>query len=116
MNFRVIDERTIGLSLDETTGERDLLDIWKVFNNDRPVDFQPGDLLEETEYPAGLRRTSSFLQQEVFNALQLPRVREAIAAGGYEPDGRPPAEFRKFVRLEFDRYGEMVRVAQVPKE
>lgn len=58
----------------------------------------------------------SRLHQEVFKALQLPRVREAIVAGGYEPDGRPPAEFRKFVRLEFDRYGEMVRVAQVPKE
>ena len=60
--------------------------------------------------------TVSRLHQEVFKALQLPRVREAMVVGGYEPDGRPPAEFRKFVRIEFDRYAEMVKVAQVPKE
>ena len=36
-------------------------------------------------------------------------------SGGYEPDGRSPAEFRKFLRLEYDRYAEMVRVANVPK-
>jgi tripartite-type tricarboxylate transporter receptor subunit TctC len=56
------------------------------------------------------------VHQEVFKALQLPRVREAMIAGGYEPDGRSPEEFKKFVRAEFDRYGEMVNVAQVPKE
>ena len=58
----------------------------------------------------------SRVHQEVFKALQLPRVREAMIAGGYEPDGRSPDEFKKFVRAEFDRYGEMVNVAQVPKE
>ena len=58
----------------------------------------------------------SKLHQEVRKALQVPRVRESIVAGGYEPDGRSPAEFRTFLREEYERYGEMVRVANVPKE
>jgi tripartite-type tricarboxylate transporter receptor subunit TctC len=56
------------------------------------------------------------LHQEVRKALQLPRVRDALFTGGYEPDGKSPAETRKFVRAEYERYGEMVRVAGVPKE
>ena len=55
------------------------------------------------------------LQQEVAKALLAPRVRESIVSGGYEPDGRSPAEFRQFLRLEYERYAEMVRVANVPK-
>lgn len=58
----------------------------------------------------------SRLHREVYKVLQTPRVREAIVAGGYEPDGRSPGEFRKFLRQEYDRYGEMLRVANVPKE
>ncbi len=55
------------------------------------------------------------LHQEIAKSLQAPRVRESIVAGGYEPDGREPAEFRKFLRLEYERYGEMVRVANLQK-
>ena len=56
------------------------------------------------------------LHAEVRKSLQVPRLREAIIAGGYEPDGRGPAEFRKFLRQEYERYGEMVKVANVPRE
>lgn len=55
------------------------------------------------------------LQREVARALQLPRVRDTMTGGGYEPDGRGTAEFRQFLKLEADRYAEMVRVANVPK-
>jgi tripartite-type tricarboxylate transporter receptor subunit TctC len=57
----------------------------------------------------------SRLQQEVAKALQVPRVRESIIAGGYLPDGNSPAAFRQFLRAEYERYAEMVRVANVPK-
>ena len=57
----------------------------------------------------------SRLHQEVTKALQVPRVRDAIISGGYEPDGKSPAEFRKFLRAEYERYAEMVRVAKVPQ-
>lgn len=56
------------------------------------------------------------LHQEVVKALQVPRVREAIVTGGYEPDGSSPAAFRKFLRAESDRYAEMVRIANVPRQ
>jgi tripartite-type tricarboxylate transporter receptor subunit TctC len=57
----------------------------------------------------------SRLQQEVAKSLRVARVRDTIVSGGYEPDGNSPAEFRKFLRVEYDRYAEMLRVAQVPK-
>jgi tripartite-type tricarboxylate transporter receptor subunit TctC len=50
---------------------------------------------------------------EVKKALQVPKVREYVLAGGYEPEGSSPAEFRKFVRAEWERYAEMVRAAKI---
>ncbi len=57
----------------------------------------------------------SRLHAEVAKSLQAPRLRESIIVGGYEPDGNSPTAFRKFLRVEYERYAEMVRVAQVPK-
>jgi hypothetical protein len=45
----------------------------------------------------------------------VPKVRELIVSGGYEPDARGPADFRKLLRVENERYAEMVRVAQIAK-
>jgi tripartite-type tricarboxylate transporter receptor subunit TctC len=54
------------------------------------------------------------VQQELARALQAPRVHELIVAGGYEPDGRSGAAFATFLRAEYERYGEMVGVANIP--
>ena len=69
MNFRGIDESSVGISLDETTGEKDVEDILRVFNGDRAPDFSLADLrpAARLEFPAELTRTSSFLQHAVFN-------------------------------------------------
>ena len=69
MNFRSIDEQTLGLSLDETTTEKDLLEIFHVFNGDRAPDFTPNELAAEVEanFPAPLARTSKYLTHPVFN-------------------------------------------------
>jgi len=69
MNFRPIDSHTVGISLDETTSEKDLVDIWRVFNGDEVPDFSASKLAEEadTRYPADLARTSNYLAHEVFN-------------------------------------------------
>jgi len=69
MNFRPIDGHTLGISLDETTTEGDLLDIWRVFNDDRLPGFHARDLARGVEagYPAPLARTSQFLAHPVFN-------------------------------------------------
>jgi tripartite-type tricarboxylate transporter receptor subunit TctC len=53
------------------------------------------------------------LHAEAQKALGVPKVRDFILAGGYEPDGRSPAAFREFVRAEYERYGEMVRAAKL---
>jgi tripartite-type tricarboxylate transporter receptor subunit TctC len=55
------------------------------------------------------------LQQELARALQVPKVHELIVAGGYGPDGRSGAAFATLLRAEYECYGEMVRVANVPK-
>jgi glycine dehydrogenase len=69
MNLRVLDARTLSISLDETTTRDDLLRLWTVF-------AAPGQSLPdlaayergiEPLIPAGLRRTSDFLTHPVFN-------------------------------------------------
>jgi glycine dehydrogenase len=69
MNFRKLDEMTLGISLDETTMEQDLLQIWRVFNSDRLPGFLPSELTAEVEiaYAAPHARTSSYLKHPVFN-------------------------------------------------
>jgi glycine dehydrogenase len=66
MNFRPIGDHTLGISLDETTEESDLVEILEVFNNDKPLDFNPADLSPKT-LDFGLR-TSDFLTHKVFNS------------------------------------------------
>ncbi|HWI16015.1 MAG TPA: tripartite tricarboxylate transporter substrate binding protein [Burkholderiales bacterium] len=56
------------------------------------------------------------LQREVQRAVHVPKVRDFIVEGGYEPDGRSADEFKKFVRSEYDRYAEMVHIAGVPRQ
>ncbi|HEV2207908.1 MAG TPA: aminomethyl-transferring glycine dehydrogenase [Verrucomicrobiae bacterium] len=69
MNFRVIDGRNLGIALDETTTEQDVLDIWRVFNSERVPDFTPGELAAEVEvaFAPVLSRTTPFLMHPVFN-------------------------------------------------
>ena len=65
MNFRVIDDRTIGISLDETTGPNDVAKILHIFNGDKASAFTVAELA-----PADSQstiRNSPFLQHSVFN-------------------------------------------------
>jgi len=69
MNFRLVDADTVGVSLDETAGEKDVLDILSVFNNGSAPAFSLTDLsvCAGAGFPAPLARTSPFLREEVFN-------------------------------------------------
>jgi len=69
INFRSIDETTIGISLDESATEKDLNDIFRVFNNDRAPNFIASQLADDvqTSYPAPFARTSKHLTHTVFN-------------------------------------------------
>ncbi len=53
------------------------------------------------------------LYSAIRKAILTPKVRDFIRTGGYEPDGRPPAEFQRFIATEVKRYAEEVRKAGV---
>ncbi|MBN1207541.1 MAG: aminomethyl-transferring glycine dehydrogenase [Myxococcaceae bacterium] len=70
MNFRRIDERSIGLSLDETTRPADVEAILGVFAAGKPVGATLEELGADLTSPveAGLRRQSPYLTHPVFNS------------------------------------------------
>lgn len=53
---------------------------------------------------------------EVAKALKTPKVEQALTAGGFEPDGRSPEEFAKFVKSEYERFGKAVKNAGIAKK
>lgn len=68
LNFRYIDEKHIGISLDETTFPDDLYDLINCFENDTdPVVFDIPQEEELHHIPSSLTRTSAFLTHPVFN-------------------------------------------------
>jgi glycine dehydrogenase len=68
MNLRRIDERSIGIALDETSSAADVDALLAVFHDGRPAPFTCEELAAEA--PAamgGLERTSAYLSHPVFN-------------------------------------------------
>ncbi|MBN8585043.1 MAG: aminomethyl-transferring glycine dehydrogenase [Ignavibacteria bacterium] len=63
INVRFIDKDNLGISLDETTGEKDVNDILAVFNCKAAAGSSNGSTL-----PEGLSRTSKFMQHPVFSS------------------------------------------------
>ena len=70
VNLHLYEERMVCVSLDETTREKDILELWQIFNSDKPVDFNVADissrLKDDIRY--GCARTSLFLAHKVFNS------------------------------------------------
>ena len=68
INLRYIDDRHIGISLDETIVTDDLYDLINCFENDKdPVAFDIGQDEELLHIPSSLTRHSAFLTHPVFN-------------------------------------------------
>ena len=63
INFRIIDATHIGISLDETTTEKDVQDILKVFSSSTEINISS----ELKNIPASLKRDSTYLTHPVFN-------------------------------------------------
>jgi glycine dehydrogenase len=94
MNFREINDHTLGISLDEATSESDIIEIWQVFNGDKAIGFTVSDVAQaflpagsgdfpvasskksgqecpenrQTGMSAPHARTSAFLTHRVFNS------------------------------------------------
>src|SRR6185369_2286172 len=66
LNLRIIDAKTVGVTLDETTSEEDLQNLLHTFGTGGTLKFKIEELtIEEEEH--GLGRTSGFLAHPVFN-------------------------------------------------
>jgi tripartite-type tricarboxylate transporter receptor subunit TctC len=57
--------------------------------------------------------TVSRLHAEIVKALDSPDVREKLAANGFDPGGRAPAEFAAFRKAEQLRWGRVVKQAGI---
>ena len=64
LNFRNFSDGTIGISIDETTTQADILTILNIFN------IKNIHLKKNNPIPKSIRRTSSFLEHPVFNSYQ----------------------------------------------
>lgn len=69
INFRYFSDGAIGISLDETTTDRDVADIVAVFADALGVSRSNGMVTaDETTFPAPFARTRPYLQHPVFNS------------------------------------------------
>jgi glycine dehydrogenase len=70
INLRLLDEATLGISLDETTTIEDLQDLWQVFAGTEELPFTIEDLLETSKFnlqTSKFARTSPYLTEPIFN-------------------------------------------------
>jgi glycine dehydrogenase len=68
VNFRRVDDATLGLSLDETTTRADVARVWHVFAGAKPAfTVNALDAATPDALPAALARTSLFLTHPTFN-------------------------------------------------
>lgn len=68
LNFRLIDQKTLGITFDETCDESTVIQILTAFNNGEFVDVNLHDLNADISLPKSLQRTSAFLTHPVFNS------------------------------------------------
>ncbi len=68
INLRYFNQSMVGISLDETTTEQDLQDLWQVFTSEElPFTIEELEQTVNYEFPTPLKRHSSYLTQPVFN-------------------------------------------------
>ncbi|KAK3724202.1 glycine decarboxylase subunit P [Vermiconidia calcicola] len=69
LNFRVVDDDHIGITLDETVGKKQVVEIFKAFTTES-VDLNKlaGEIGSTSSVPESLRRTSAYLTHPVFNS------------------------------------------------
>lgn len=72
INFRYFEGNTVGISIDETVGQKDLETIISIFLKATNQSDENIELIQkwESNLPASLKRESTFMQQEVFNKYQ----------------------------------------------
>ena len=69
INLRAIDENTLGLSMDETTTEQDLVDLWDILIGDHSLQVEELAAEVAEALPGDLMRTDSFLEHPTFSSF-----------------------------------------------
>jgi glycine dehydrogenase len=67
VNFRIISDQTVGISLDEATSASDISIIWQIFNGDKPTAFTVNELAASAKSAIG-NRQSAILEHKVFKS------------------------------------------------
>ncbi|MGL6140700.1 MAG: aminomethyl-transferring glycine dehydrogenase, partial [Planktothrix sp.] len=67
INLRVIDDQTVGISLDETSTINDIIDLWEIFAESE-LTFTVEDVLNPSENLTAFIRKSAYLTHPVFNS------------------------------------------------
>ncbi|WP_438822830.1 aminomethyl-transferring glycine dehydrogenase [Planktothrix pseudagardhii] len=67
INLRVIDEQTVGISLDETTTIQDVIDLWSIFRGSE-LPFNVEEVLKASDNLTPFTRKSAYLTHPVFNS------------------------------------------------
>jgi glycine dehydrogenase len=69
INLRLLDQGSVGISLDETTTIQDLIDLWQIFAAKEDLPFTVDELLQTVkfEFPEHLTRQTPYLTDPVFN-------------------------------------------------
>ncbi|HEY9847856.1 MAG TPA: aminomethyl-transferring glycine dehydrogenase [Leptolyngbyaceae cyanobacterium] len=68
INLRKLDKNTIGISLDETTTIKDLIELWQVFAGKKELSFTIDEIAADSSFPESFNRQSSYLTHPVFNS------------------------------------------------
>ncbi len=68
INFNYIDDETISISLNEAFSDNDIKPLISCFSDSQRLDEDNDNETYKNVIPEGLKRTSSFLQQPVFNS------------------------------------------------
>ncbi len=68
INIRIFEPNSVGISLDEATTVKDLIDLWKIFALGNDLPFTPEDLASPPPPSLPLPRTTSYLSHPIFNS------------------------------------------------
>jgi glycine dehydrogenase len=105
MNFREIDGHTLGISLDETTGESDVVEIWQVFKGNKAIGFTIDEVaadLISTGLQPGVKKndgkpavsTASSSARETVNTVSI----SATSNTGLKPGANENKITSRFIR------------------
>lgn len=69
INLRALGDDAVGISVDETTTLRDLIDLWQIFAGQDELSFSVDEIVQETNLNllGSFTRTSPYLTEPIFN-------------------------------------------------